>query len=97
MVGASSSLGSYYTASFEVGGARRGRHWRSTVVLPREQRTVMACGLLMLHLRRDRFTMRLAGEILIPVADTHEEFTRFFSDQIAKWAKILKRSGSPAD
>jgi tripartite-type tricarboxylate transporter receptor subunit TctC len=48
-------------------------------------------------MRAPEVTMRLAGEALIPVGDTHEEFTRFFSDQIAKWAKVLKPSGSPAD
>lgn len=65
MVGASSSLGSYYTASFEVGRARRGRHWRSTVVFPRKQSTVLACSLLMLHLRRDRCPMRFVGVRLL--------------------------------
>jgi len=65
MVGASSSLGSYYAASFEVGRARRGRHCRSTVVLPRKQGTVLACGVLMLHLRRHRSPMRFACEGLL--------------------------------
>src|SRR5580700_4492721 len=61
VVDATSSLGSYYAASFEFGRARRGSHWRSTVVLPRKQSTVMACGLLMLQLRRNRSAMRFVG------------------------------------
>ena len=48
-------------------------------------------------MRAPEVTMRLAGEALIPVADTHEEFTRFLGEEIAKWAKVLKPSGSPAD
>jgi tripartite-type tricarboxylate transporter receptor subunit TctC len=48
-------------------------------------------------MRAPQVTMRLAGEALLPVGDTHEEFTKFFSDQIVKWAKVLKPSGSPAD
>jgi tripartite-type tricarboxylate transporter receptor subunit TctC len=39
----------------------------------------------------------VAGEALIPVGDTPENFTRFFGDQMAKWAEVLKSSGSPAD
>jgi hypothetical protein len=61
MVGASSSLGSNYATSFEVGRSRRGRDWRSTVVFPRKQRAVLACGLLMLHLRRDQCPVRFVG------------------------------------
>jgi tripartite-type tricarboxylate transporter receptor subunit TctC len=48
-------------------------------------------------MRAREVTMRLAGEALIPVGDTPENSTRFFGDQIAKWAKVLKSSGSPAD
>jgi tripartite-type tricarboxylate transporter receptor subunit TctC len=33
---------------------------------------------------------RLASEALAPVGDTPEEFTTFFRDEIAKWAKVLK-------
>jgi tripartite-type tricarboxylate transporter receptor subunit TctC len=48
-------------------------------------------------MRAPEITKRLAGEALIPVGDTHEEFTKFFGDQIAKWAKVLKPTGLPAD
>jgi tripartite-type tricarboxylate transporter receptor subunit TctC len=48
-------------------------------------------------MRAPEITTRLASEALMPVGDTPEEFTAFFSDQIAKWAKILKPSGPPAD
>jgi tripartite-type tricarboxylate transporter receptor subunit TctC len=48
-------------------------------------------------MRAPEVKMRLAGEALIPVGDTHEVFTKFFGDQIAKWAKVLKPIGSPAD
>lgn len=65
MVGASRSLGSYYAATSEVGGAGRGRHWRSTVVLPRKQSAVLACGLLMLELRRDWSAVRFVGPGLL--------------------------------
>jgi tripartite-type tricarboxylate transporter receptor subunit TctC len=40
---------------------------------------------------------RLADQALMPVGSTHEEFTRFFDDEIAKWAKVLKPSGSPPE
>jgi tripartite-type tricarboxylate transporter receptor subunit TctC len=40
---------------------------------------------------------RLADQALMPVGNTHEEFTRFFDDEIAKWAKVLKPSGSPPE
>lgn len=61
MVATSSSFGSYYAGSSEVARVRRGRHWRSTVILPCKQSTVLACGTLMLHLRRDRSPMRFVG------------------------------------
>jgi tripartite-type tricarboxylate transporter receptor subunit TctC len=48
-------------------------------------------------MRAPEVTTRLAGEALIPVGDTPEEFTKFFGDQIAKWAKVLKPIGPPAD
>jgi len=65
VVGASSSLGGYYSASLEVGGSHRGRHWRPTVVLPRKQSAVLACGLLMLELRRDWSAVRFVGPGLL--------------------------------
>jgi tripartite-type tricarboxylate transporter receptor subunit TctC len=48
-------------------------------------------------MRAPEITTRLAGETLIPVGNTPEEFTAFFGDQIVKWAKVLKPSGPPAD
>jgi hypothetical protein len=51
--------------SGEAGGARRGRNWRPAVVLARQQSTVLACGLLMLHLRRDWSTVRFVGPGLL--------------------------------
>jgi len=65
VVGASSSLGSYYAASSEVGRAGRRRHWRPTVVLPRKQSSVLACGLLMLELRPDWSAVRFVGPGLL--------------------------------
>jgi tripartite-type tricarboxylate transporter receptor subunit TctC len=40
---------------------------------------------------------RLADQALMPVGNTHEEFTKFFDDEIAKWAKVLKPSGPPPE
>jgi tripartite-type tricarboxylate transporter receptor subunit TctC len=37
---------------------------------------------------------RLADQALMPVGNTHEEFMKFFDDEIAKWAKVLKPLGS---
>jgi tripartite-type tricarboxylate transporter receptor subunit TctC len=48
-------------------------------------------------MRAPEITTRLASEALIPVGNTPEEFTAFFADQIVKWAKVLKPSGTPAD
>jgi tripartite-type tricarboxylate transporter receptor subunit TctC len=48
-------------------------------------------------MRAREITTRLASEALIPVGDTQEEFTRFFAGEIAKWAKVLKPAGPPAD
>jgi tripartite-type tricarboxylate transporter receptor subunit TctC len=36
----------------------------------------------------------LASQALVPVAGTPDEFAAFFRDQIAKWAKVLRPSGS---
>jgi tripartite-type tricarboxylate transporter receptor subunit TctC len=48
-------------------------------------------------MRTPEVTMRLAGEALIPVGNTNAEFARFFSDQIGKWAKVLKPVGAPPE
>jgi tripartite-type tricarboxylate transporter receptor subunit TctC len=48
-------------------------------------------------MRTPEVTTRLAGEALIPVADTPEAFARFFSDEIGKWAKVLKPVGAPPE
>jgi len=61
VIGAASSLGSHYAVSSELGRARRGRHGRSAVVFPCKQSTVLACGLLVLHLRRNRSAVRFVG------------------------------------
>jgi tripartite-type tricarboxylate transporter receptor subunit TctC len=41
--------------------------------------------------------MRLADQALMPVGDTHEEFTKFFDHEIAKWANVLKPAGFPPE
>jgi hypothetical protein len=41
--------------------------------------------------------MRLADQALMPVGDTHEEFTKFFDHATTKWAKVLKPSGLPPE
>jgi tripartite-type tricarboxylate transporter receptor subunit TctC len=38
----------------------------------------------------------LEGQALIPVGDTPQEFAAFFSDEIAKWARVLKPPGAAA-
>jgi tripartite-type tricarboxylate transporter receptor subunit TctC len=48
-------------------------------------------------MRAPEITTRLETEALTSVGDTPERFTTFFGDQIAKWAKVLKPSGAPAD
>jgi tripartite-type tricarboxylate transporter receptor subunit TctC len=48
-------------------------------------------------MRTPEVTTRLAGEALIPVADTPEAFGKFFGDPIAKWAKVLKPVGAPPE
>jgi hypothetical protein len=65
MVSASSSLGGYDTASPEVAGTSRGCHCWPAVILPRKQCTVLARGLLMLHLRRDWPAVRFVGPGLL--------------------------------
>jgi tripartite-type tricarboxylate transporter receptor subunit TctC len=45
--------------------------------------------------RGPEITSKLAGEALIPVGDTPDEFGSFFRAEIAKWAKVLKPSGPP--
>jgi tripartite-type tricarboxylate transporter receptor subunit TctC len=37
---------------------------------------------------------RLVDQALMPVGNTHEEFTKFFDGEIAKWATVLKPLGS---
>jgi hypothetical protein len=65
MVSASSSLGGYDTASAEVAGTRRGCHGWTAVILPRKHSTVLAGGLLMLHLSRDRSAVRFVSPGLL--------------------------------
>ena len=48
-------------------------------------------------MRAPEITTRLETEALTSVGDTPERLTSFFGDQIAKWAKVLKPSGAPAD
>jgi tripartite-type tricarboxylate transporter receptor subunit TctC len=40
---------------------------------------------------------RLADQALMPVGNSHAEFTKFFDDEIVKWAKVLKPSGLPPE
>jgi hypothetical protein len=65
MVSASSSLGGYDTAPTKVSGARRGCHCWPAVILARKQSPVLARGLLMLHLRRDRSAVRFVSPGLL--------------------------------
>jgi tripartite-type tricarboxylate transporter receptor subunit TctC len=48
-------------------------------------------------MHRPEVAARLAGEALMPVGDTPEEFTTFFRGEIAKWAKVLKPVGAPPE
>jgi tripartite-type tricarboxylate transporter receptor subunit TctC len=48
-------------------------------------------------MRTPEVTTRVAGQALMPVADTPEQFGKFFSEEIAKWAKVLKPVGAPPD
>jgi tripartite-type tricarboxylate transporter receptor subunit TctC len=41
-------------------------------------------------------TARMNNDASIPVGSTPQEFTAFFTDEIAKWAKVLKFSGARA-
>jgi hypothetical protein len=65
MVSASSGSRRNYAASCETGGARCSRNGWPSVILSREQSTVLACGLLMLHLRRDWSAVRFVSPGLL--------------------------------
>ncbi len=48
-------------------------------------------------MRTPEVMARLADQALMPVGNSHPEFTKFFDDEIVKWAKVLKPSGLPPE
>lgn len=47
-------------------------------------------------IREPSLAPRLASQAVIPVGDTPEQFAKFFSDEVAKWARVLKPAGMAA-
>jgi len=61
VIGPTSSLGRYHTASTELSRTRRRSHGWTSMIGRREQCAILTCGMLLLGLRRHRRTMRFVS------------------------------------